>query len=89
MAIIYDFENINRRMSNPASPNCEYCHCTMVDGGNSWVCGRSECNAFGRRVLKPFVCPRCGFVSHHPKDKEHGYCICCHVFIEAHETRDK
>jgi transcription elongation factor Elf1 len=27
-----------------------------------------------------FTCPRCGAVSHHPKDKEHGYCARCHDF---------
>ena len=31
-------------------------------------------------MIDPFVCPRCGFVSHHPKDKEYGYCVRCHVF---------
>lgn len=28
----------------------------------------------------PFTCPRCGAVSHHPKDEEHGYCGRCHDF---------
>jgi hypothetical protein len=27
-----------------------------------------------------FTCPRCGAVSHHPKDKAHGYCGRCHEF---------
>jgi hypothetical protein len=27
-----------------------------------------------------FTCPRCGAVSHHPKDEEHGYCAACHEF---------
>jgi hypothetical protein len=30
----------------------------------------------------PFTCPRCGAVSHHPKDEEHGYCGRCHQFVE-------
>lgn len=25
-----------------------------------------------------FTCPRCGAVSHHPKDVEHKYCAKCH-----------
>lgn len=29
---------------------------------------------------KPFVCPRCGAVSWHPQDLEHGYCGACHDF---------
>jgi hypothetical protein len=31
----------------------------------------------------PFTCPRCGAVSHHPKDEEHGYCGRCHEFTGA------
>lgn len=27
-----------------------------------------------------FTCPRCGAVSHHPLDAEHGYCGRCHDF---------
>jgi hypothetical protein len=27
-----------------------------------------------------FTCPRCGAVSYHPKDEEHGYCAKCHEF---------
>jgi hypothetical protein len=27
-----------------------------------------------------FTCPRCARVSHHPKDREHGYCGACHDF---------
>jgi hypothetical protein len=27
-----------------------------------------------------FTCPRCSFVSHHPKDIEFGYCANCHDF---------
>jgi hypothetical protein len=34
-------------------------------------------------MTEPFVvCPRCGFVSHHLKDKEHGYCVRCRIFAE-------
>jgi hypothetical protein len=29
----------------------------------------------------PFVCPRCGAASYHPKDEEHGYCGRCHQFV--------
>lgn len=28
----------------------------------------------------PFVCPVCAAVSHHPADREHGYCGRCHAF---------
>jgi hypothetical protein len=27
-----------------------------------------------------FTCPRCGAVSYHPKDEQHGYCGACHDF---------
>lgn len=27
-----------------------------------------------------FTCPRCGAVSHHPKDEQQGYCGRCHDF---------
>lgn len=30
--------------------------------------------------VSTFTCPRCGLVSHHPKDVEHGYCGNCHAF---------
>jgi hypothetical protein len=46
-----DFKEINRRL-NGLTPRCEYCHCPMTDCGNTLACGRSECNAFGRHVLK-------------------------------------
>ena len=29
-------------------------------------------------ALPRFTCPRCGAVSYHPKDIEHGYCGRCH-----------
>lgn len=29
-------------------------------------------------MAEPFVCPRCGAVSHHPTDKAEGYCGRCH-----------
>ena len=28
------------------------------------------------------VCPRCGWVSHHPKDISERYCGHCHVFLD-------
>jgi hypothetical protein len=34
-----------------------------------------------------FTCPRCGAVSHHPKDEEHGYCGACHDFT-GHPTAE-
>lgn len=30
----------------------------------------------------PFVCPRCGAVSHNPKDACERYCVRCHVFLD-------
>lgn len=33
-----------------------------------------------------FTCPRCGAVSYHPKDKEHGYCGRCHQFVVGEEA---
>jgi hypothetical protein len=29
----------------------------------------------------PFVCPKCGRTSYHPKDREERYCGACHVFV--------
>lgn len=31
----------------------------------------------------PFTCPRCSRTSHHPKDKQHGYCGNCHTYTGA------
>lgn len=31
----------------------------------------------------PITCPRCGAVSHHPKDEQSGYCGRCHDFTDA------
>jgi hypothetical protein len=31
----------------------------------------------------PYTCPRCGAVSHHPKDAEQGYCGRCHAFTRV------
>jgi hypothetical protein len=31
-------------------------------------------------MTDPFTCPRCKAESHHPKDKQHGYCGRCHDF---------
>lgn len=37
--------------------------------------------ARGRRLEQPYVvCPRCGAVSHHPKDITERYCGRCHRF---------
>ena len=30
-----------------------------------------------------FTCPRCGRVSHNPKDAEYGYCGACERFTEG------
>jgi ribosomal protein S27AE len=37
---------------------------------------------------EPFTCPKCGAVSHHPKDKEQGYCGRCHAFTVADRVGD-
>ena len=31
---------------------------------------------------QPFRCPRCGAVSHNPKDACERYCARCHVFVD-------
>jgi hypothetical protein len=31
-------------------------------------------------IPEPYRCPRCGAVSHNPRDKAEGYCGACHVF---------
>lgn len=31
-----------------------------------------------RRERTGWTCPRCGMVSHHPTDREQGYCGACH-----------
>jgi uncharacterized protein DUF3846 len=36
----------------------------------------------------PFVCPRCAFVSHHPKDASERYCAHCHVFVDDPTLRE-
>jgi hypothetical protein len=33
-------------------------------------------------VRAAFVCPRCGAVSHNPKDACERYCGRCHVFVD-------
>jgi hypothetical protein len=30
----------------------------------------------------PFVCPRCGAISHNPHDAAERYCGRCHVFVD-------
>jgi len=32
--------------------------------------------------MTSFICPFCGFVSHHPRDTAERYCARCHVFID-------
>ena len=34
-----------------------------------------------------FQCPRCGMVSHHPKDIEQGYCGQCHDWTRSSKLR--
>jgi hypothetical protein len=31
----------------------------------------------------PFTCPRCHRTSHHPKDRQYGYCDACHTYTGA------
>jgi hypothetical protein len=45
-------------------------------------------------MTEPFVCPRCGAISHHLKDREYGYCGRCHAFTSSdrrmtEEPRDR
>lgn len=43
-----------------------------------------NCEHPGGRIrldnCEPYTCPRCGFVSHSPRDKQEKYCVRCHVF---------
>jgi hypothetical protein len=46
----------------------------------SWNC---EDPGHGRIRLdnpEPFKCPRCGFESYSPRDKQEKYCVRCHIF---------
>lgn len=33
-----------------------------------------------------FTCPRCGATSHHPVDREEGYCASCRDWTGLHRT---
>lgn len=50
-----------------------------------------NCEAAGRGRIRldsaePFTCPRCGFVSHSPRDKQEGYCVRCHLFADQMDS---
>lgn len=34
----------------------------------------------------PFTCPRCNRTSHHPQDREYGYCANCHDYTDPNAT---
>jgi len=36
----------------------------------------------------PFLCPRCAFTSHHPKDASERYCAHCHAFVDDPTFRE-
>lgn len=42
---------------------------------------------FEASVMPHIICPRCGAISYHPKDKEEGYCGRCHAFTSDTTSR--
>lgn len=51
---------------------------------NLLACGvRAVVEAADAATRKSRKCPRCGTVTHHPKDLAEGYCARCHAFTGA------
>jgi len=61
-------------------PTCPKCGAALKQIDNIALCSDDFCSYFSVDEVPSFTCPRCGAVSHHPKDIEHGYCGRCHDF---------
>lgn len=69
MAEAIDYDNMKARVVSDARHNVYL---------EAWSVLRRLAHLPRRRNRIPFVCPRCGAVSHHPMDLQQGYCGSCH-----------